>query len=91
MTFAWARRSMHRLFAPLPVVFAVLLGTVLVASPWIILFHDGWPPSLRLFVRLYLLPYPLVMLAFALIMACVCRRELTVRVRKWRAARSQRN
>jgi hypothetical protein len=83
MTFAWARRFMQSLVAPLPVVFAVLLVVWAVTSPWIILLYGGW----RLLLRWCLLQYPFALLGFAVIMALVNRRELLVRVRNWRAAR----
>jgi len=51
-----------------------LVGPVLIAAPWIILYFGGW--------RLYLY----VLVGFALIMALMNRRELRSRVRNWRAA-----
>jgi len=83
MTFAWARRFMQNLVAPLPVVFAVLLAVWAVVSPWISFLKGGR----RLLLRWCLLQYPLVLLSFALVMALVNRRELLVRVRNWRATR----
>jgi hypothetical protein len=51
-----------------------LLGPVLVAVPWIILYYGGW--------RLYLY----VLVGFALSVALINSRELTGRIRNWRAA-----
>jgi len=65
----------------LPAVFAI----VIVASPWVYLYVFGW----RLFLRLYPVLYLCTLAGFALIMALLNRRELLVRVRKWRAARRQ--
>jgi len=87
--YPFARRFRDILFAfrdlvaLLLVVFAALLGIAIVVSPWIILGRGGW----RLFLPLYLLPYALLLVGFALIMAFLNRRELLVRVRNWRAAR----
>jgi hypothetical protein len=67
----------------LPIVIVVLFVLLVVASPWILFFSGGW----RLLLRWYLLPYPFVLLGFALLMALANRRELLVRVRNWRAAR----
>jgi len=78
--FAWARRFMQKLVASLRVVFALLLVVGVVVSPWVIFLKGGW----RLILRCYLLPYPLVLLGFALIMALVNRRELLTRLRNWR-------
>ncbi len=64
----------------LPLVLIILFAIVVVASPWILLFSGGW----RLFLRWYLIPYPFVLLGFALIMAFVNRRDLLVRARNWR-------
>jgi hypothetical protein len=50
-----------------------LLGPSLVAVPWIILYFGRW--------RLYVY----VLVGFALIMALINSRELTGRVRNWRA------
>lgn len=77
------RDNLVALIAPLPALLTVLFVIVIVASPWIILGIGGW----RLFLRLYLLQYPFVLVGFALIMAFLNRRELLVRVRDWRAAR----
>jgi len=74
---------MQNLVASLSVAFALLLGVWVVVSPWVIFLKGGW----RLLLRCYLLPYPLVVLSFALIMAFVNRRELLTRVRNWRAKR----
>jgi hypothetical protein len=64
-------------------VLAILLTVWVVASPWILLIYGGW----RMLLRSYLLPYPLVLLAFGLVMALFNRRELLARVRNWRAGR----
>jgi hypothetical protein len=50
-----------------------LLGPVLVAVPWIILYFGGWRLSLY------------VLVGFALIVALINSRELPGRVRAWRA------
>lgn len=74
--------------APLPWVLVALLGIWIVVSPWIILGLGGW----RLFLRLYLLPYVIVLVGWVLIMTFLNRRELLVRLLDWRAARaSQQN
>jgi hypothetical protein len=77
-------RFLHRLLVfrdYLVAVLAVLLAIVLVASPWILPFVGGWRP----FVRWYLLPYPLALAAFAIIISCVYRCDLVVRARNRRA------
>ena len=62
---------------------AVVFATVLVASPWVLLSLGGW----GLFLRWYLLPYPIALVGFAILMALVYRRELPVRARNWRGNR----
>ncbi len=64
-------------------VLAYFVATVIMGAPWIILWVGGW----RLFLRLYLLPYPFILVSFALIMALLNRRELVARVRNRRAPR----
>jgi len=67
----------------LPLVLVILFSIVVMASPWILFFSSGW----RLFLRWYLLPYPFVLLSFALVMAFFNRRDLQARARNWRATR----
>jgi|ERR1035441_2106328 hypothetical protein len=77
------RDNLLAFLAPLPALLAVLFVIVIVASPWVLLAIGGW----HLFLRLYLIPYPFVLVAFGLIMAVINRRELLVRFRDWRASR----
>lgn len=59
---------------------AILFAIVLVASPWILLPLGGW----GLFFRWYLLPYPIVLISFVVLMTLVYRRELLARARNRR-------
>lgn len=68
-------------------ILLVIAVAAIAASPWIILLGWGW----RSFLNWYLLPYPFVFVCFAIIMVCVHHREMLVRVRNWRTARSQRD
>jgi hypothetical protein len=85
--YRFARDTARDTARMLPLVLAFLLVVWIVASPWILFWGGGW----HLLLRWYLLPYPFVLLGVGLITAFVKRRELLVRVRNWRAARTQRN
>jgi hypothetical protein len=66
----------------------VALTTTLIAIaigvlPWLLLFLGGW----RLLLRWYLIPYPFVLIGFAIIMLLFNRREILARVQKGRAPR----
>jgi hypothetical protein len=75
--------AFRELVALLLGVLAALLGIAIVVSPWIILSLGGW----RLIFPLYLRPYALLWVGFALTMAFLNRRELRIRVQSWRPAR----